>query len=325
MKKIITILILLIMTISAVYFYKTQQLTQSAKELTLFGNVDIREVQLKVNASEHIAQVHVQEGDQVKEGQLLATLHTELLEAQLDEAKALLLAQKQTVAKLKAGTREHEIARIKAEYAAAKSQEKMSKDTAKRLQKLLPNNLASADDVETAQAKADAAIAQAEAVAHVLALAVEGTRKEDIAIAEAQLKAKQAGVRIAKQHLQDASLYSPSDGIIRNRILNPGDMATPQSVILTLALIDPVWVRAYVSESDLGKIAAGFNAKIISDSFPEKYYQGWVGYISPTAEFTPKNVQTPELRTRLVYSLRVYACNPENELRLGMPVTVKIP
>ncbi len=201
----------------------------------------------------------------------------------------------------------------------------MAQDTAKRLQKLLPNNLASADDVETAQAKADTALAQAEAVAHALALAIEGSRKEDIAIAEAQLKAQQASVEIAKQHLLDASLFSPSDGVIRNRILDPGDMATPQSVILTLALTDPVWVRAYIPETELGKVATGFNAEIMSDSFPDKRYQGWVGFISPTAEFTPKNVQTPELRTRLVYSIRVYACNPQDELRLGMPVTVTIP
>ncbi|RLA18371.1 MAG: hemolysin D, partial [Gammaproteobacteria bacterium] len=98
----------------------------------------------------------------------------------------------------------------------------------------------------------------------------------------------------------------------------------PQSAILTLALVDPVWVRAYLPETELGKVAEGFNAEIMSDSYPDKRYQGWVGYISPTAEFTPKNVQTPELRTRLVYSVRIYACNPANELRLGMPVTVKI-
>ena len=323
-KKVIVIIILLLLVALGVVFFSPQHSTQSANELTLYGNVDIREVQLTVNASEHITHIYVQEGDRVKKGQLLARLHTELLEAQLAETEALFLAQQQTVAKLKAGSREHEIARIKAEYAAAKSQATMAQDTARRLQKLLPNNLASEDDVENAQAKADAAVAQAEAVSHALALAIEGTRLEDIAIAEAQLKAKQASVQISKQHLQDASLYSPSDGVIRNRILEPGDMVTPQSVILTLAMIDPVWVRAYVPETELGKIASGFNAEIISDSFPDKRYQGWIGYISPTAEFTPKNVQTPELRTRLVYSIHVYACNPQNELRLGMPVTVKI-
>lgn len=201
----------------------------------------------------------------------------------------------------------------------------MASSSAKRLQKLLPKKQASEDDVETALAKADAAKARADAAAQSLALIVIGPRQEDIAIAQAQLLAKEAEVQLAERHLHDASLYAPTAGVIRNRILDPGDMASPQSVIFTLALVDPVWARAYVPETALGKIATGFKAEIFTDSFPDKSYTGWVGYISPTAEFTPKNVQTPELRTRLVYSIRVYACNPENELRLGMPVTVNIP
>jgi len=99
-------------------------------------------------------------------------------------------------------------------------------------------------------------------------------------------------------------------------------MAFPQTPVLTLAFTDPVWVRAYLPESILGRVKPGIVATIHSDSYPDKTYTGWVGYISPTAEFTPKTVQTPELRTRLVYSIRVFACNPEDELRLGMPVTV---
>jgi HlyD family secretion protein len=112
---------------------------------------------------------------------------------------------------------------------------------------------------------------------------------------------------------------------VRDRLLEPGDLATPQSPVLTLAMIDPVWVRAWLPEPDLGKIAPGMKAEIRSDSYPDKVYSGWVGYLSPTAEFTPKNVESPELRTRLVYQLRVFACNPAAELRLGMPVTVTIP
>lgn len=325
MKKIVIIILLLLAFSSAAYFYTRQQSTEQANTLTLYGNVDIREVQLKVNASEHIAEIYVQEGDRVTKGQLLARLHTELLEAQLSQVKAGLLAQKETVSKLKAGSRKEEVARADAEHRAAISEAKMSHDTANRLKKLLPRKQASEDEVESALAKADMAKAKAEAAAESLALIIAGPRKEDIAIAEAQLQGKQAELQLAKQHLLDASLYAPEAGIIRNRILNPGDMVTPQSPILSLALVDPVWVRAYIPETELGKIATGFKAKILTDSFPDKRYQGWVGYISPTAEFTPKNVQTPELRTRLVYSIRVYACNPENELRLGMPVTVSIP
>ena len=102
-------------------------------------------------------------------------------------------------------------------------------------------------------------------------------------------------------------------------------MAGPQTPALTLAFTGPVWARVYLPEPDLGRVAPGFRAFIRTDSYPDKAYEGWIGYIAPTAEFTPKTVQTPELRTRLVYSLRVYACNPGGELRLGMPVTVEIP
>lgn len=113
-------------------------------------------------------------------------------------------------------------------------------------------------------------------------------------------------------------------GVVRDRILEPGDMATPQTPVLTLAFTDPVWVRAYLPEPMLGRVKPGMEARILTDSYPGRAYAGWVGYISPTAEFTPKNVETPELRTRLVYQVRVFACNPRGELRLGMPATVTI-
>ena len=102
-------------------------------------------------------------------------------------------------------------------------------------------------------------------------------------------------------------------------------MASPQRPVFTLALTNPIWIRAYVPQTDMGKIFPGMRAQINTDSYPDKTYEGWVGYISPTAEFTPKSVETPEVRTELVYQVRVYACNPRNELRLGMPATVTIP
>jgi len=323
-KKVIIIVSVLLFLVVGFVLFNKQQDVKAPTELILYGNIDIREVQLTVNGSEHIAKILVEEGDRVKKGQLLAALDTELLDAQLAEAQALFEGQQHVVARLKAGSRPQEIAKANADYRAAKSLAKTARDTAKRLGRLLSRNLASADDVELAQAKADNFTAQAEASHQVWLLAVEGPRKEDIALAEAVLKAKKASLMLVKQRLNDARLYSPSDGIIRNRILEAGDMVTPQSTILTLALSDPIWVRAYLPETELGRVAAGFKADITSDSFPDKRYQGWVGYISPTAEFTPKNVQTPELRTRLVYSIRVYACNDQNELRLGMPVTVTI-
>ncbi len=99
-------------------------------------------------------------------------------------------------------------------------------------------------------------------------------------------------------------------------------MASPQKAVYSLAIVDPKWVRAYVSEVDLGKVHPGMKGTIAVDSFPNRRFEGWVGFISPIAEFTPKIVQTDELRSTLVYEVRVFVKDPQDELRLGMPATV---
>ncbi len=323
-KIIIAIVLLMLVIVIAMYWWRGDHPEGNNTTLQLYGNVDIREAQLAFNGSEHIAEIRVQEGDRVSKGQLLARLHTELLEAQHAEAAAALLAQQQVVDKLEAGSRPEEIRKGQAELVAARARAKSTGDSYQRVAGLLENKLVSPEDVESAQSLANVAEAQVEVAKQVLALLKAGPRKEDISEARAQLAAREARLVLARQQLKNANLYAPADGVIRNRILEPGDMAFPQTPVLTLAFIDPVWARAYLPEPALGQVALGVKALIYTDSYPDKAYEGWVGYISPSAEFTPKNVQTPELRTRLVYSVRIYACNPQGELRLGMPVTVTI-
>jgi HlyD family secretion protein len=112
--------------------------------------------------------------------------------------------------------------------------------------------------------------------------------------------------------------------VIEDRILEPGDMASPATPVFTIALPSPLWVRAYVPEAELGRLRPGMTASVSTDSFPGTRYRGWIGYISPTAEFTPRTIESPELRTALVYRIRVYVCDPRGQLRLGMPATVRI-
>lgn len=324
-KKPILILLLLAGGAGGWAWWQARPADNPDERLTLYGNVEIREAQLAFNAAEHVAEVLVDEGDHVVRGQLLARLHTPLLAAQLAQAEAQSEVQQQVLARLEAGSRPEEIDKSRAELEAARATAKAATDSARRLERLVPKQLASAEEVEAAQSRAAAAQAGARVAERSLALLLAGTRQEDLAAARAELEARRSDVELARQRLDDANLYAPDDGVIRNRILEPGDMAGPQVPALTLAFVDPVWVRAYLPEPDLGRVAPGYRAEIHSDSFPDKYYPGWVGYIAPTAEFTPRTVQTPELRTRLVYSMRVFACNPSGELRLGMPVTVTIP
>jgi len=327
-KKVIRLVVILILLAAVgaglwVYFLKDQK--EHKNELVLYGNVDIRQVDLAFNASERIAEIMVREGESVKTGQLLAVLETVRLQHDVDRATSQVAAQRDQVAKLEAGTRLEEINRARAEVEASRAQADDLERTYRRLRPLAEKNLIAPEQIDQARAKADAAQAQLQAAVQELKLALAGPRKEDIAAARSQLKALEAELALARQKLADASLYASSDGVIQNRILEPGDMASPQKAVFTLALIDPVWVRAYVPEKDLGKLFPGMVVQVVTDSFPDKTYPAWIGYISPVAEFTPKSVETAELRTRLVYQVRVYVCNPRNELRLGMPATVIIP
>ena len=131
-------------------------------------------------------------------------------------------------------------------------------------------------------------------------------------------------MRYLHQQLADAELLAPIDAVVRSRLMEPGDMASPQRPVFSLAITDPKWVRAYVSEADLGKVHPGTKATVTVDSFPDRGFDGWVGFISPVAEFTPKAVQTEELRTSLVYEVRVFVKDPADDLRLGMPATVHL-
>jgi multidrug resistance efflux pump len=325
--KVLRIVIVLLLAAGAIgiWLWHDHGERAASGQLKLYGNVDTREVELAFNDSERVARMLVEEGDRVHKGQLLAQLETTGLQAVVDRAAAQLGAQQAIVDRMLAGSRPEDIRKARADLAAAQAQAEDAERTYQRLHKLSIQDLASKEQTDNAEAAAQAARERVKAATELLNLAVLGPRQEDIAAAKAELKADQAQLALAKYNLANASLYAPADGVIRNRILEPGDMATPLRPAYTLAITDPLWVRAYVPEKLLGKVRSGMQAEVETDSFPGKRYRGWVGYISPTAEFTPQSVQTEELRTQLVYQLRVFVCNPQGELRLGMPATVIIP
>ena len=329
LKKIFLLrLVLLLVIISSIVlgyiFWKSYKKETNTDSLILYGNVDIRQANLAFNVVERINQMLVEEGQYVEKGELLATLDKERFRADVQSKNAQVNAQTQVVSRLKAGNRPQEIEKARAEYEAAKIQAEYTETTNKRFQTLKELDAESQQLADDANAAAMTAIAQLKAAEQTLNLMIEGPRLEDIAAAQATLEFYKAELEISKCNFNDANLYAPSSGIIQNRILEPGDMASLQSPAYILALNDPVWIRAYISEFDLGKIHEGMKVKVKTDSYPDKTYDAWIGFISPTSEFTPKSVETLDIRTSLVYQIRVYVRNPENQLRMGMPATAII-
>jgi membrane fusion protein PltH len=296
-------------------------------ELVLHGNVDLRQVALAFKDSERISEVLVQEGDRVRAGQLLARLDTSRLEARIAQAEAQAAAQNQAFLRLKNGSRPEEIAQARATVASASAELENARSQYERLEAISKSSngrAVSSRDVDAARAALHVAQARLDSARKALELIIAGPRAEDLAQGKAQLAAANAELALLKQQLADAELKSPTAGVVRSRLLEPGDMASPQRPVFSLALTDPKWVRAYVSGLDLSRVRPGMGADVTVDSVPDRPLSGWIGYISSVAEFTPKTVQTEELRTSLVYEVRVFVKDPQDLLRLGMPATVRL-
>jgi HlyD family secretion protein len=325
MKRMIRIFILVVLVSSVILgvrWFLNVEGKQFSSELRIFGNIDIRKADLAFNEQERIAQVLVEEGDRVTAGQVLARLQTHRLKAQIREIEAKIAAQQEVVKRLEAGTRPQEIEQARAEVAAARARVKNTRQNFERISKTSGAGATSQQALDNARALLDVDQAQLKVKEKALNLAIEGPRKEDIAAAKNNLETLKASLSLLQIRLSDMALTSPATGVIQNRILEPGEMASPSRPVVTLALTDPKWVRAYVPEPYLGRINLGMKAKILSDSFPDQAFEGWIGFISPVAEFTPKTVETEDLRTKLVYEVRVFVHDSKDLLRLGMPTTV---
>lgn len=275
MKKVI-ILVFLISAVGLILYFINHKKVNN-DELVLYGNIEIRQVDLSFRVEGKIAKMLVEEGDKVNKGQLLASLDDATYKSNYDKSVADAQANKAT-----------------------------STTASENYQRNIPL----CRDNTTSKQECDTLLNNKNATKSLFDASV-------------------AASRTAKKNLEDTRVYAPEEGIIMTRIQEPGAVVIPSQPIYTMAKSKPVWVRAYIPEPNLANVKYGMKAKVYTDSVDPKTgehreYTGWVGYISPVAEFTPKTVQTTDLRTDLVYRIRVYVYDIDEFLRQGMPVTVKL-
>jgi HlyD family secretion protein len=304
------------------YHYERQR--QDERQLVLQGNIDVRQVNLAFKVDGRIASLAVDEGNEVKAGQVIATLDKKYFDDDLRVTHARRDNAKATLARLEHGSRPEEIASAKAQVAEQRAALKRTEQDFERAERLVGQGAVSRESFDQARSALDEARARLNYSEESERMAVIGPRQEDIDAARAQLAAEEAAVVQSERRQADSDLIAPSDGIILTRAREKGAIVAAGETVFTLTLSSPVWVRTYVNETDLGKIHPGMAAAVTTDSQPDKSYPGRIGFISPVAEFTPKTVETRELRTNLVYRLRVLVDNPDNGLRQGMPVTVTL-
>lgn len=323
MKKLIVAVVVIACFAFGAWYY-VRVLSAGEEEFALYGNVEFKQADLAFNASQRIAEILVSEGDEVASGQVLARLDSATVRPMVAQAQAQVAYNRAVLSELRAGSRMEELAQAEANLRAAQVQAANLKLQLDRRAQLFGTDTVSQQAFDQAKADYDIAAAKVDVSQRSYDLVKAGPRREKIDQAEAQLKASQGQLASLEQQLADTELKAPSAGVVRSRLMEPGEIAVPSRAVLSLALPDPKWIRAYVSEPQLGKLRSGAPVSIHSDSFPDRDFKGRIGFISPVSEFTPKTVETQDLRTSLVYEVRIHVEDPEDLLRLGMPATVRL-
>ncbi len=323
MKRIIIIALLLAAAVGGWFVWTTLNPERGNSAPVFHGNVDIREVRLGFRINGRIQEILKEEGDEVEAGEVLARLDAQPFQNAADQAEAQYGALAARLAELRNGTRPEDIEQARKNLAATEAAHENARLIFERQQQLVASGAVARQDFDTARASFQTAKARRDGAKAALDLLLAGTRAEQIAQAEANLEAAHAALSQAQTQLADTVLTAPEKGVVLTRVVEPGSIVQAGSTALTVSLLSPVRVRAYAPEPQLGLVHPGRKVLVFTDSRPEPYH-GQIGDVSPRAEFTPKSVETEELRTALVYRFRVTVQDTDQGLRQGMPVTLRL-
>ncbi|MDF7667477.1 secretion protein HlyD [Orbaceae bacterium ESL0727] len=327
MKKKILLGLLLLIVISL--GYAIWRYSENRSPLLLYGNVDIRTVNSSFRVAGRLIQLDKEEGDHVKQGDRLAKLDDQPYRIALEQAKANLMVQQAQLDLVTRGYRKEEIAQATAQVAQYRAAYDYAENNYQRMAKLMKTAAISKDALDNSLTLRNQAKANWQTAQNKLAQLTTGYRQEEIDSAKAAVAVATAQVAQAELNLTDTTLYAPSNGTILTRAIETGTLLPAGLPVYSISLDHPVWVRAYIDEVNLAQAIPGSTVYIYRDGRPDKPYIGKIGFVSPTAEFTPKTVETTTLRTDLVYRLRIQIDETgdgkaDDMLRQGMPVTIEL-
>jgi HlyD family secretion protein len=326
MKKIIPIVILLIVAVAAGVHYYPRMTKKAApvNQLTLSGNIEAHESLVGFKVQGRVVELPVEEGQQVAQGALLARIDDADLQQRVRMDEAAVGVRESDLALSLAGTRPQEVKAAEQSMIDAKADLAQKKLDNERAEKLFAKDEIAAEERDQAATALKRAEAISKAAEQRYNEAEEGSRKEEIAIARANLNEASESLGLSRVNQSYSVLRAPSDGVVTVRQVELGEVVAPGSPVVTLADLDHIWLRAYIAETDLGRIHWGQEAIVTTDTYPGKQYHGRISFISPSAEFTPKSVQTYKERVTLVYRIKIEIDNLNHELKPGMPADANI-
>ena len=288
------------------------------------GNIEVTSVEVSFKIPGRVTERAVDEGDLVTRGEIVAKLDPADLLHEAASRRAEVQAARAQLTELETGYRKEEIAQADAILRRIEAEAERLRIDFGRQQHLFKKDVISARDFDASRAAHESSQANVREARERLKMLRSGPRKETIDQARARLQGAEAIQALAETRLGYATLVSPLRGLVLSKNIEPGEQVAVGTPVITIGMLDEVWLRAYISETDLGRVQVGQSATITTDTFPGKKYHGTITFISPEAEFTPKSVQTQKERVKLVYRIKITIPNQANELKPGMPADAEI-
>ena len=288
------------------------------------GTIESTDVTVSSKSQGQIKRLLVDEGSQVKSGDLLVEIDHDLLDIQLRQAEANVEQSDAQLKLLIVGSRKEDIKQSEDQLSQAKINLNQAKSDLDRYKALYESNTVTQKQLEDAQTKYDLTLSQYNSASENVQKIKRIARPEEIEQARATVKKNIASVDLLKQNIQDCKVYAPVNGIISKKYIEAGEMVTMNTSLLKISDLETVNLMIYVNETELGKVKLGQTADITTDTYSDKVYKGKIIFISPEAEFTPKTIQTQDERTKLVFGVKIEIPNPQFELKSGMPADSKI-
>lgn len=318
MKKLL-LLSLVGLVVIAVLLAVLRRVPKTTGELKVSGTIEVTSVELSFKVPGRMRERLVDEGEMVRIGQVVARLEDDELKEERDSRAAEVRAARAALADLEAGSRREEIAQAVAALARMRADaERLAKDSV-RMEALFRREVIPQKELDAARAGRDASAAAVREAEERLRLLRTGPRPDAVRQTRAKAEAAAAGLALAETRFSQSVLRAPLGGLVLSKHVEAGEMLAAGGPVVTVGRMDDVWLRAYIPETELGRVKVGQRARVTADTWPGRIFEGRVGFISSEAEFTPKNVQTEKERVKLVYRIKISLANPKMELKPGMP------
>lgn len=323
-KKHIIIVVVLVIVVSVALYVALRLRKTDDGNIRVSGNIEVTSVEVSFKIPGRVTERPVDEGELVATGEIVARLDPSDLLQEAASRRAETEAARSLVSELETGYRKEEIAQAEAALRRVEAEAERLRVDFGRQKNLHRKEVISTRDFDASRAAYQSTQASVREARERLNLLRNGPRKETIEQARARLRSAEALQALAESRLGHATLISPVSGLVLSKHIEPGEQVAVGTPVLTIGQLDEVWLRAYINETDLGKVQVGRQATVTTDSFPGRKYPGTITFISPEAEFTPKSVQTEKERVKLVYRIKITIPNQSRELKPGMPADAEI-